>query len=86
MSTLALMIATAAACGLPMLWLHAQLTKERAKVRIVTDERDAYQRAAERHGADCYALRQALARARDGQPEPYTHRLVSGAPRAWGPS
>lgn len=86
MSTIAIVIATAAACGLPMLYLHAQLTKARAMLTAALDDRAAHRARADQLAGDCYALRQALVRERERAVDPYRHRLATGTPRAWGPS
>jgi hypothetical protein len=83
MDIFATVMITAAVCGLPALYLHDQLRRTRIMLRDITDERDQYKRAAERHGADAYALRRALARGSTRDPR----RLAeSHAPRSWGPS
>jgi hypothetical protein len=85
MDIFATVMITAAVCGLPVLYLHDQLRQTKIMLRDITDERDQYKRAAERHGADAYALRQALANARAPSRDP--RRLAeSHAPRSWGPS
>jgi hypothetical protein len=85
MDIFATVMITAAVCGLPVLYLHDQLRQTKIMLRDITDERDQYERAAERPGADAYALRQALANARGSTRDP--RRLAeSHAPRSWGPS